>query len=106
MTSRADEIQKLIADIDNLLASSGKRLSRLLSSQAQEPREVLQRIRGFLVRLGENERLRASIQSNLLNSHYHLYWRDLLSRGNNQYASEPQPLDQGAEYLLRRTIKK
>ena len=49
MTSRADEIQKLIADIDNLLTSSGKRLSRLLSSQAQEPREVLQQIRDFLV---------------------------------------------------------
>ncbi|MBW4564145.1 MAG: hypothetical protein KME32_23990 [Mojavia pulchra JT2-VF2] len=55
MTSRADEIQRLIADIDNLLANNGKRLSRLLSSQAQEPREVLERIRDFLSRLGESE---------------------------------------------------
>jgi hypothetical protein len=40
VTSSADEIQKLIADIDNLLASGGKRLSRFLSGQAQEPKEV------------------------------------------------------------------
>ncbi|MEH1839054.1 MAG: hypothetical protein V7L20_09855 [Nostoc sp.] len=52
MTSSADEIQKLIADIDNLLASGGK-LSRFLSGQVQEPKEVLERIRNFLVRLEE-----------------------------------------------------
>lgn len=55
MTSHADEIQRLIADIDSLLASNGKRLSKLLPNQAQEPREVLERIRDFLGRLGENE---------------------------------------------------
>ncbi len=57
MTSRPDEIQGLIADIDNLLANNGKRLSRLLSGQAQEVPEVLDRIRDFLVRLGESESL-------------------------------------------------
>jgi hypothetical protein len=55
VTSRADEIQKLIADIDNLLNSSGKRLTRLLSSQAPEAREVLERIRQYLVQQGETE---------------------------------------------------
>ncbi|BBD66681.1 hypothetical protein NIES4072_60450 [Nostoc commune NIES-4072] len=61
MTSSADEIQKLIADIDNLLASGGKRMSRFLSGQAQEPKEVLERIRNFLVRLEEKEALENGI---------------------------------------------
>ncbi len=60
MTSSADEIQKLIADIDNLLATGGKRLSRFLSGQAQEPKEVLEQIRNFLVRLQEKETLESS----------------------------------------------
>ncbi|BAY12468.1 hypothetical protein [Calothrix sp. NIES-2098] len=57
MTSHTDEIQKLIADIDNLLANNDKRLSKLLSTQAQEPREVLERTRDFLNKLGESESL-------------------------------------------------
>lgn len=61
MNSSADEIQKLIADIDNLLASGGKRVSRFLSGQAQEPKEVLERIRNFLVRLEEKEALENGI---------------------------------------------
>lgn len=55
MTSRTDEIQKLIADIDNLLNNNGKRLNRLLSGQAPEAREVLERIRNFLVQQTETE---------------------------------------------------
>ncbi|WP_445629976.1 hypothetical protein [Nostoc sp. DSM 114167] len=61
MTFSTDEIQKLIADIDNLLANGGKRLSRFLSGQAQEPKEVLERIRDFLVRLQQKEALESSI---------------------------------------------
>ncbi|MEH2260460.1 hypothetical protein [Nostoc sp.] len=61
MIFSTDEIQKLIADIDNLLASGGKRLSRFLSGQAQEPKEVLERIRDFLVRLQEKEALESGI---------------------------------------------
>nr|WP_230967713.1 hypothetical protein [Nostoc sp. WHI] len=53
----------MIADIDNLLASGGKRLSRFLSGQAQEPKEVLERIRYFLVRLQEKEALESGIQN-------------------------------------------
>ncbi|MGM3305730.1 hypothetical protein ACSQ6I_07000 [Anabaena sp. WFMT] len=55
MTSRADEIHKLIADIDNLLSNSGNRLSKLLSGQGQEDKDVLQRVRDFLVKLDESE---------------------------------------------------
>jgi hypothetical protein len=56
VTSRATEIQTLIAEIDNLLANKGKRLSRVLSpQQGQEPKLVLERIRSFLVNLVENE---------------------------------------------------
>ncbi|NJR75739.1 MAG: hypothetical protein HC773_23260, partial [Scytonema sp. CRU_2_7] len=53
MTSRAAETQQLIADIDRLL--SNKRLPRLFSSQASEPRQLLERIRDFLVNLSENQ---------------------------------------------------
>ena len=65
MTSRADEIQQLIADIDNLLNSSGKRLSRLLSNQTPETREVLEKIRNFLVQQRENEILDSNEQNQL-----------------------------------------
>ncbi|MDZ8185847.1 MAG: hypothetical protein RMX96_13460 [Nostoc sp. ChiSLP02] len=66
MTSSADEIQRLIADIDNLLASGGKRVSRFLSGQGQEPKEVLERIRGFLAKLQEKEALDSGIQNQSL----------------------------------------
>jgi hypothetical protein len=56
VTSRFEEIQKLIADIDDLFAKTGKRLPRVLSGQAaQEPRQVLERIRDFLSKLRESE---------------------------------------------------
>ncbi|MBD2593656.1 hypothetical protein H6G74_04840 [Nostoc spongiaeforme FACHB-130] len=61
MTSRADEIQKLIADIDNLLTNNGKRLPKLLSGQAPEAREVLERVRNFLVNLQAAEALQGHI---------------------------------------------
>jgi hypothetical protein len=61
VTSRAAEIQTLIADINKLLAQNGKRLPKVLSTQAQEPRQVLERTRDFLVSLGENETLQSDI---------------------------------------------
>ncbi|AFY53706.1 hypothetical protein Riv7116_1133 [Rivularia sp. PCC 7116] len=48
MTSRANQIQSMIADIDKLLTHKGKRLWGAISSQ-EEPRQVLERIRDFLV---------------------------------------------------------
>jgi hypothetical protein len=55
VTSRADEIQKLIADIDNLLNNGNKRRPRLLSSQAPDTKEVLEKIRNFLIQETEGE---------------------------------------------------
>ncbi|WP_339381543.1 hypothetical protein [Brasilonema bromeliae] len=52
MTSRATETQQLIAEIDRLLTN--KRLPRLFSNQASELRQVLERIRDFLVNLSES----------------------------------------------------
>lgn len=55
MTSRTDEIQRLILDIDNLLSNGGNPLAKLLSGQGQDERTILQRIRSFLVDLYESE---------------------------------------------------
>lgn len=63
MTSRTTEIQTLIADIDNLLAHKGNLLSKILSGQGQEPRQVLERIRSFLVRCAESETQASSAES-------------------------------------------
>ena len=54
MTSRTTEIQTLIADIEGLLAHKGKRLHRVLA-QEQNPREILEKIRAFLVSLQESD---------------------------------------------------
>jgi len=55
VTYHLDEIHQLIADIDHLLSHSGKGLSKFLSNQGQQEKEVLQRVRNFLVQVGEDE---------------------------------------------------
>ncbi|BAZ87530.1 hypothetical protein [Dolichospermum compactum] len=55
MTYHTDEIHQLIADIDHLLSHSAKGLSKFLSNQGQQEKEVLQRVRSFLVQLEEDE---------------------------------------------------
>ncbi|MEA5602957.1 hypothetical protein [Nostoc sp. UHCC 0252] len=94
MTSSADEIQKLIADIDNLLASGGKRLSRFLPGQAQEPKEVLERIRNFLVRLQEKEALESSISNQSSEEPRSPLLTKFIDRGYNQYPLPPLEPDQ------------
>ncbi|MHC5598645.1 MAG: hypothetical protein ACYTXC_22345 [Nostoc sp.] len=89
MTSNADEIQKLIADIDNLLANGGKRLSRFLSSQAQEPKEVLEQIRYFLVRLQEKEALESGIPNQSSEEPRSPLLTKLLDQGYNHYPLPP-----------------
>ncbi|MEH2371639.1 hypothetical protein [Nostoc sp.] len=89
MTFSADEIQKLIADIDNLLANGGKRLSKFLSGQAQEPKEVLERIRNFLVRLQEKEALERGIQNQSSEELRSPLSTKLIDHGNNQYPLPP-----------------
>ncbi|BDI17933.1 hypothetical protein ANSO36C_37350 [Nostoc cf. commune SO-36] len=89
MTFSTDEISKLIADIDNLLASGGKRLSRFLSGQAQEPKEVLERIRGFLVKLQEKEALESGIPNQSFEEPRSPLLTKFIDRGNNQYPLLP-----------------
>ncbi len=92
MNFRADETQKLIADIDNLLASGGKRLSRLLSGQAQEPKEVLQRIREFLINLQESEALTSDTQNQSSGQLISPLLARFIDQGNNQSSlSEDEP---------------
>ena len=55
MTYHTDEIHQLIADIDHLLSHSAKGLSKFLSNQGQQEKEILQRVRSFLVQLEEDE---------------------------------------------------
>ncbi|MBW4557421.1 MAG: hypothetical protein KME59_16055 [Trichormus sp. ATA11-4-KO1] len=106
MTSRANEIQKLIADIDNLLNSSGKRLSRLLSSQAPEPREVLERIRNFLLQLEESEVLKSD-------DHKYLSGQaqrspllvKFVKQGNDSSPTQHNQLDQEQSNFLSQQLK-
>ncbi|MBD2560932.1 MULTISPECIES: hypothetical protein [Nostoc] len=99
MTSSADEIQKLIADIDNLLASGGKRVSKFLSGQAQEPKEVLERIRNFLVRLQEKEALQKGIPNQPSEEPRTPLLTKFIDQGNNQY-----PLPQLEPYQEQSTV--
>ena len=55
MTSHIDEIHQLIADIDHLLSHTAKGISKFLSNQGQQEKDVLQRVHNFLVRLSEEE---------------------------------------------------
>nr|WP_230966033.1 hypothetical protein [Nostoc sp. NZL] len=75
----------MIADIDNLLASGGKRVSRFLSGQAQEPKEVLERIRNFLVRLQEKEALQKGIPNQPSEEPRSPLLTKFIDQGNNQY---------------------
>ncbi|MGI2907328.1 hypothetical protein [Tolypothrix sp. VBCCA 56010] len=85
MTSRAEEIQRLIADIDDLFAKSGKRLPRVLSGQAaQEPRQLLERIRDFLIKLRDESENKLAEQPQLSP-----ILAKFADRGNSE--SSPQP---------------
>jgi hypothetical protein len=55
VTSHIDEIHQLIADIDHLLSHTAKGISKFLSNQGQQEKDVLQRVHNFLVRLSEEE---------------------------------------------------
>ncbi|WP_017315478.1 hypothetical protein [Mastigocladopsis repens] len=87
MTSRAAETQKLIADIDHLLIN--KRLSRFLSSQASEPRQVLERIRDFLATLSESDAQTQPQQSPLL--------AKFIEQGHHQSLAQQNELQQDEE---------
>ena len=93
MTSRANQIQSMIADIDKLLAHKGKRLWGVVSSQ-EEPRQVLQRIRDFLVSETESGNSSQAQLSPLVAKFI----------GGNQDSSElqkPQSPDNGLSELIQ-----
>lgn len=107
MTSRADEIQQLIADIDNLLNSSGKRLSRLLSNQTPETREVLEKIRNFLVEQRENEILDSNEQNQLTGEVQRSpLLEKFVNKANSQLsAQQNQPDEEQDNSLLQQQLK-
>ncbi|MFM7365899.1 MAG: hypothetical protein ACKO11_15660 [Cuspidothrix sp.] len=64
MTSHTNEIKQLIGDIDQLLSHSNKGLSKFLSNQGQQEREILQRVREFLSKLDEDQEAERQIPEN------------------------------------------
>ena len=87
MTSRTDEIERLILDIDNLLSNGGNPLAKLLSGQGQDERTILQRIRSFLVDLRESE----SIEEVFINEPQSTPLSSLLTRYVNREQEKSHP---------------
>ncbi|BAZ67110.1 hypothetical protein NIES4106_18640 [Fischerella sp. NIES-4106] len=86
MTSRTTEIQTLIADIDSLL--SNKRFSRFLASEKEQPRQLLERMRNFLVSCAEAEVNSTPYQQQLKPQSSTLLTKFI---NQNNYSVEPQP---------------
>ncbi|RCJ24731.1 hypothetical protein A6770_03480 [Nostoc minutum NIES-26] len=105
MTSREDEIKKLIADIDNLLNSSGKRLSKLISSQGPEAREVLERIRTFLVQLNQSQALENDIQKSAEQPQLSPLLTKFIDRGHNQSSTQHNQPDQEQSNFIPQELK-
>ncbi|PPJ64098.1 hypothetical protein [Cuspidothrix issatschenkoi] len=55
MTPHTNEIKQLIVEIDQLLSQSSKGLSKFLSNQGQQEKEILQRVRELLSKLDEEQ---------------------------------------------------
>ncbi|MDH6063128.1 hypothetical protein [Umezakia ovalisporum] len=106
MTSRVHEIQKLIADIDNLLNTSGKRLPRLLSNQAPEAKEVLEKIRNFLVQEKESEILNSNHQNQVNTEVRKSPLLDkFVNQGNSQCLEQQNQPEQEQGNLLIQQLK-
>ncbi|MGJ5676473.1 MAG: hypothetical protein ACR9NN_23205 [Nostochopsis sp.] len=86
MTSRTTEIQTLIADIDSLL--SNKRFSWFLASDKEQPKQVLERMRNFLVSCAE-----ADVNSTPYQEQPKAQSSNLLTKfiNQNNYSDESQP---------------
>lgn len=55
MTPHTNEIKQLILEIDQVLSQSSKGLSKFLSNQGQQEKEILQRVRELLSKLDEEQ---------------------------------------------------
>ncbi|MEI6445444.1 MAG: hypothetical protein WCO29_20530 [Nostocales cyanobacterium ELA583] len=84
MTYHTDEIHQLIADIDQLLSQSGKGLSKFLPSQGQQEKNILQRVRNFLVQLGNDEVSKDGILANTTDPLSPTAFSSLLTQFNQQ----------------------
>ncbi|MBD2432452.1 MULTISPECIES: hypothetical protein [Fischerella] len=92
MTFRTTEIQTLIADIDSLL--SNKRLSRFLASEKEQPRQILERIRNFLVSCAETEDS-STLKEQQLKSQSSPLLTKFINQNNYSLAAQPnQPSQQ------------
>ncbi|MEA5593688.1 hypothetical protein [Rivularia sp. UHCC 0363] len=94
MTSRATQIESMIADIDKLLAHKGKRLWGVVSSQ-EEPRQVLQRIRDFLAKEAEEKNPQAQAQLPALVAKFVGEGQDLAE------SQKPQSVDNSLSELIQ-----
>lgn len=91
MTSRADEIQKLIADIDNLINSREQPELTLLPGQGSHTREVLEKLRTFLVQEKENESVNSHAQNQLTVSVDNSGLSEKSFTQADEYQSPPSP---------------
>ena len=90
MTYHLDEIHQLIADIDHLLSHSGKGLSKFLSNQGQQEKDILQRVRNFLVQVGEDEVSKNDVLLKTTNPSSTPAFSSLLTQFNQQ-SNLPEP---------------
>lgn len=92
MTSRADEIQKLITDIDNLINIRKQLELTPLAGQGSDTREVLEKLRTFLVQEKENEIVNSHAQNQLTVSMEQsgLLEKNLTQANDYQSPSSPQ----------------
>ncbi|WP_016950560.1 hypothetical protein [Anabaena sp. PCC 7108] len=105
MTSRVDEIHKLIADIDNLLANSGNRLTKLLSGQGSEDREVLHRVRDFLMKLTDTEVSEDSTPQQSATQPLSSLLARFVEQENNQSASYSDQIQQEQSSVVAGQLK-
>lgn len=92
MTSHTAEIQTLIAELDSLL--NNKRLSKLLASEGQQPRQILEKIRNFLASCTDTEATTGTPENNEPKQQRHLsplLARFIVKNNNSPAVQQNQP---------------
>jgi hypothetical protein len=84
VTSYPDEINQLIADIDDLLSHNPKGISKLFSNQGQQEKEILQRVRNFLLQLEEDQVSKDEVFPEITNSSVTPAFSSLLTQFKQQ----------------------
>jgi hypothetical protein len=93
VTSHTDEINQLIADIDHLLSNSSKGLSKFLSHQGQQEKEILQRVRDFLDKQNQEQASENEVVAKITNPSSPSAFSSLLTqfKAQNSIESELEP---------------